>query len=160
MTTSNRCVTDVRPRISTPCASALQMLGKRLVERGRIFANSALRVEDLADMNDREKLELVTKDNVWPSRSLADYRESGVDAMSRAFRPDDAPRVPYRTLPNLVHVEIYVDMARKLQDLAARLKTKADLSAFRGRLGQSPAGWCARSAPTGPRALCRLNMAR
>ncbi|QBY56033.1 LPD1 domain-containing protein [Cupriavidus oxalaticus] len=103
--------------------------GEKIGGARKDFYSSALRVEDLADMNDREKLELVTKDNVWPSRSLADYRESGVDARVALFVQTmrrEFPAAPKQ----LDHVEIYVDMARKLQDLSVRIKTKDDLSAF------------------------------
>ncbi|WP_316157994.1 LPD1 domain-containing protein [Cupriavidus sp. BIC8F] len=103
--------------------------GEKIGGARKDFYSSALRVEDLADMNDREKLELVTKDNVWPSRSVADYRESGVDARVALFIQTmrrEFPAAPKQ----LDHVEIYVDMARKLQDVAAKMKTKDDLPAF------------------------------
>ncbi|AMR78563.1 LPD1 domain-containing protein [Cupriavidus nantongensis] len=103
--------------------------GEKIGGARKDFYNLALRVEDLADMNDREKMELVTKDNVWPSRSLADYRERGVDARVALFV--QSMRREFPAAPkHISHVEVYVDMARKLQDLAGRIKTKADLSAF------------------------------
>nr|WP_280971304.1 LPD1 domain-containing protein [Cupriavidus gilardii]WDE72566.1 hypothetical protein [Cupriavidus gilardii] len=107
--------------------------GEKIGGARKDFYNSALRVEDLADMNEREKLELVTKDNVWPSRSLADYRERGVDARVALFV--QSMRREFPAAPKHIgHVEVYVDMARKLQDLAGKIKTKADLSAFEAGL--------------------------
>ncbi len=110
--------------------------GEKIGGARKDFYRSALRASDLAEMNDREKAELVTKDNVWPSRTIEDYRQAGVDsrvALFLQYLRREFPQKPGK--PELI--EPYVELVGKLQEVMATCKTYDDVASFADKLGDA-----------------------
>ncbi|WP_198155115.1 hypothetical protein, partial [Candidatus Burkholderia verschuerenii] len=59
--------------------------GEKIGGARKDFYAKALSRSDLDGMNDREKLELVTRDNIWPRKSLDQFREDGIDCRIALF---------------------------------------------------------------------------
>jgi len=110
--------------------------GEKIGGARKDFYRSALRASDLAEMNEREKAELVTKDNVWPSRTIEDYRQAGVDsrvALFLQYLRREFPQKPGK--PELI--EPYVELIGKLQKVMVTCKTYDDVASFADKLGEA-----------------------
>lgn len=110
--------------------------GEKIGGARKDFYKSALGIADLAEMNEREKAELVTKENVWPSRTIDDYRQAGVDsrvALFLQYLRREFPQKPGK--PQLV--EPYVELVGKLQAVMSTCKTYDDVASFADKLGEA-----------------------
>lgn len=110
--------------------------GEKIGGARKDFSKSALRIADLADMNERERAECVTKDNVWPSRAISDYREAGVDARVALFLQylrREFPAKPGK--PELA--EAYVELIQKLQEVMLTCRTYDDIESFDQKLAEA-----------------------
>jgi hypothetical protein len=87
--------------------------------RKDFYANS-LAIADLDGMNEREKLELVCKDNIWPRRPLGDFRHAGVDARVALFVNAMRRDLPAK-ISDAADAPAYIEFVTKLRDIAATL---------------------------------------
>lgn len=93
------------------------------------YAKSLARV-DLAGMNEREKVKLVTKDNIWPGKSLEQFQKEGVDVNVALFvtllRRECPP-----SITKAEHAESYVDLVTKLRDICAEIERPDQVQSYR-----------------------------
>lgn len=101
--------------------------GEKIGGARKDFYAKALSRGDLDGMNDREKVELVTRDNIWPRRSMAQFREDGVDARVALFVTGMRKQLP-ASVSKPEHVEAYLDLLTKLRDLTSTLNQTGEVS--------------------------------
>lgn len=125
---------DAEPSASTPVGptprrqiksaerqrARIEDAGEKIGGARKDFYAKALSRSDLDGMNDREKLELVTRDNIWPRKSMAQFREDDVDARVALFVTGLRKQLP-ASVSNPEHVEAYLDLVTKLRDLTSTL---------------------------------------
>ena len=125
----------IRRRAKNPerARERIEDAGEKIGGARKDFYASSLSHADLADMNEREVAELVTKDNVWPSRTIDDYRSAGVDARVALFV--QSLRRDFPNKPGMVkHAPAYIALAETLRDATAKLRNREDIGTFRDRL--------------------------
>lgn len=105
--------------------------GEKIGGARKDYYAKALTRADLAEMNDREKLELVTRDNIWPRKSLSEFRDEGVDCRVALFVNAIRKDIP-STITDPAHSDIYIDLVSKLRDCAARLQSPEELAYISG----------------------------
>jgi hypothetical protein len=117
-----------RPRRAVKSAERqrqrIEDAGEKIGGARKDFYAKALAIADLDAMNDREKLELVGKDNIWPRRSYGEYREAGVDARVALFLNAMRRDLPAK-ITDAEHAPVYIEFVTKLRDIAATV-TRSD----------------------------------
>lgn len=103
--------------------------GEKIGGARKDFYAKSLSSQDLEGMNDRELTELVTKDNIWPSKSLQEYREAGVDARVALF-VQTMRRDLMGGIKSASDAPAYVDFVSRLRDAASKLKSIEDVRNF------------------------------
>jgi hypothetical protein len=98
--------------------------GEKIGGARKDFYAKALATADLDAMNDREKLELVGKDAIWPRRSYGEYRDDGVDARVALFLNAMRRDLPAK-ITDAAHAPVYIEFVTKLRDIAATV-TRSD----------------------------------
>ncbi|NIF40076.1 hypothetical protein F3J14_04005 [Burkholderia sp. Tr-862] len=105
--------------------------GEKIGGARKDFYAKALSRSDLDGMNDREKLELVTRDNIWPRKSLDQFREEGIDCrvalFVNALRKDIQSKIT-----NPEHSDAYIDFVSKVRDCADALHSREQLISDEG----------------------------
>ncbi|MBN3744699.1 hypothetical protein G3N96_04525 [Burkholderia sp. Se-20373] len=100
--------------------------GEKIGGARKDFYAKALSRSDLESMNDREKLELVARDNIWPRKSLDQFRDEGIDCrvalFINALRKDIQSRIA-----NPQHAAAYIDFVSKVRDCANALHSREQL---------------------------------
>ncbi|MEX3917892.1 LPD1 domain-containing protein [Paraburkholderia sp. BR10872] len=89
------------------------------------YARALARV-DLDGMNEREKVKLVTKDNIWPGKSLEDFQKEGQDVNVALFVTQLRRECP-PSIAKAEHAEAYVDLVTRLRDICAELEDIAQV---------------------------------
>ncbi|WP_143055732.1 LPD1 domain-containing protein [Paraburkholderia hospita] len=100
--------------------------GEKIGGARKDFYAKALTRADLDGMNDREKLELVNRDNIWPRKTLEQFREEGVDCRVALFVNALRKDLPGK-IANADHSDAYINFVTKLRDCATALRTREDL---------------------------------
>jgi len=93
------------------------------------YSKSLARV-DLDGMNEREKVKLVTKDNIWPAKSLEQFQKEGVDANIALFVILLRRECP-AAITKPEHAEAYLDLVTQLRDICAGLKDVGQVRQYR-----------------------------
>lgn len=105
--------------------------GEKIGGARKDFYAKALSRSDLGGMNDREKLELVTRDNIWPRKSLDQFRDEGIDCrvalFVNALRKDMQAKIS-----NPEHSDAYIDFVSKVRDCADALHSREQLLSVAG----------------------------
>ncbi len=100
--------------------------GEKIGGARKDFYSKALSRSDLDGMNDREKLELVTRDNIWPRKSLDQFRDEGIDCrvalFVNALRKDIQAKI---TDPE--QSDAYIQFVSKVRDCAEALRSRDEL---------------------------------
>lgn len=103
--------------------------GEKIGGARKDFYKSTLSVADLEGMNDRERLELVKKENIWPTPDFDKLRADGVDArvalFIQALRRDTPPAVT-----RAAEAHAYTKMVSGLRAATDELKSFDDLQRF------------------------------
>ncbi|MDR6398002.1 LPD1 domain-containing protein [Herbaspirillum seropedicae] len=103
--------------------------GEKIGGARKDFYKSTLSVADLEGMNDRERLELVKKENIWPIPDFDKMRANGVDArialFIHALRRDTPPAVT-----RAAEAHAYTKMVSGLRAATDELKSFDDLHRF------------------------------
>lgn len=94
--------------------------GEKIGSARKDFYAKSLTVADLDAMNEREKLELVSKDNIWPRQSISEYRDAGVDARVALFVNAMRRDLPAK-ITDAADASAYIEFVTKLRDVAATL---------------------------------------
>jgi len=111
--------------------------GEKIGGARKDFYAKALAVTDLDAMNEREKLELVSKDNIWPRRSLSEHREAGVDARVALFVNAMRRDLPAK-ITDAKDAPAYIEFVTKLRDISETLKEPNDID----DLGERDGPYC------------------
>lgn len=101
--------------------------GEKIGGARKDFYAKSLSHSDLEEMNEREKLELVTRDNIWPRKSMDEFREEGIDCrvalFVNALRKDLPPKIS-----DPAHAAAYIELVTKVRDCAAELSVPEDVT--------------------------------
>lgn len=103
--------------------------GEKIGGARKDFYVKALALADLDGMNDREKLELVGKDNIWPRRSNNEYRDAGVDARVALFLNAMRRDLPAK-ISDAEHAPVFIEFVTKLRDIAATVTSPGMLEDY------------------------------
>ncbi len=96
--------------------------GEKIDGARKDFYTNPLSHTDLEQMNDQEKLVLVTRDHIWPSKPLEAFQKEGVDCDVALFVRGLRKAVP----PNIMvpdQAPTFIELVTKVRDCAALLKT-------------------------------------
>jgi len=101
--------------------------GEKIGGARKDFYAKALSRSDLEGMNEREKLELVTRDNIWPRKSLDQFRHEGIDCRVALF-VNALRKDMFGGIKNPDHSDAYIEFVSKVRDCAEALRTRDQLA--------------------------------
>lgn len=100
--------------------------GEKIGGARKDFYAKALSRSDLEGMNEREKLELVTRDNIWPRKSLDQFRDEGIDCRVALF-VNALRKDMLGGIKNPDHSDAYIEFVSKVRDCAEALRSRDQL---------------------------------
>jgi len=107
--------------------------GEKIGGARKDFYARSMTMDDLGSMNAREILEYVCKDNIWPSQSLQQYRDAGVDARVALF-VQTLRRDLVGSIASPELASAYMELVLQLRDATGELYSVDDVSLFLDKL--------------------------
>lgn len=109
--------------------------GEKIGGARKDFYKNALSQADLEQMNNQEKVEFITRDNIWPSKPLEVFQQEEVDCDVALFIRALRNAIP-KQITDPDHAATFYEFVAKLRDSVTHLKTSDEINIRAGEPSQ------------------------